>query len=46
MVEVKSESGIVEITQLDGEEKIIIADIGAIANKVLLLAANEGSKLK
>lgn len=46
MVEVISDQGIVEIHQLDGEEKIIVADIGAIANKVLLLAANEGSKSK
>ncbi|PXV88436.1 hypothetical protein C8E03_108163 [Lachnotalea glycerini] len=46
MLEVKSENGIVEIMQMDGREKTIVADVGAIANKVLLLAANEGSKTK
>lgn len=40
MLNIKSENGIVDILQMNGTEKRIVADIGAAAHKTLLLIAN------
>lgn len=40
MLNIKSENGTVDILQMDGTEKRIVADIGAAAHKTLLLIAN------
>lgn len=46
MLRVKSNDGTVEIHEMDGDEKTLIANIGAIAHKVMLLIANQGAKSK
>lgn len=40
MIHLKSENGVVEIFDMEGAEKRIVADTGAAAHKVLLLIAN------
>lgn len=44
MLEIKSSNGTVDILQMDGTETRIIADIGAVAHKTLLLIANNNAK--
>lgn len=44
MLEIKSSDGTVDILQMDGTEKRIVADIGAAAHKTLLLIANNNAK--
>ena len=46
MLEVKSHDGIVEVREMSGAEERLVHDIGAIANKVMLLIANQGAKTK
>ena len=46
MLNVKSNDGTVEIHEMDGTEKTLIENIGAIAHKVMLLIANQGAKSK
>lgn len=46
MLNVKSNDGVVEIHEMDGTEKTLIDNIGAIAHKVMLLIANQGAKTK
>lgn len=40
MLNIKSENGTVDILQMDGTEKRIVADIGAATHKTLLRIAN------
>lgn len=44
MLEVKSNSGTVDILQMDGTEDRLVGDIGAAAHKTLLLIANDHAK--
>lgn len=44
MLHIKSENGNVDIFEMDGTEKSIIADIGATAHKTLLTLANQEAK--
>ena len=46
MLNVKSNKGIVEVHEMDGTEKEVVGNIGAIAHKVMLLIANQGAKSK
>lgn len=43
MLHTKSENGNVDIIKMDGTEKRIIMDVGAIAHKTLLTMANKGA---
>lgn len=43
MLEVKSKNGNADILIMDGSDKEIIGDIGAITQKVLLTIANSGA---
>lgn len=46
MLNVKSNDGVVEIHKMEGSEKTLVENIGAIAHKVMLLIANQGAKSK
>ena len=46
MLNVKSNDGVVEVHEMNGTEKEIVDNIGAIAHKVMLLIANQGAKSK
>lgn len=41
MIKIKSDHGNVDILSLKGSDKRIIADLGAVVHKVLLLIANQ-----
>lgn len=43
MLSIKSQDGTVEILEMEGTEKRIIADIGAAAHKTLLTLANDSN---
>lgn len=43
MIKVKSKDGKVDILEMRGTEKSIVADIGAAAQKILLLIANNSN---
>lgn len=44
MLSVEAQDGSVEIRKMEGTEKRIVSDIGAIAHKTMLLIANDGAK--
>lgn len=46
MVKVESNNGEVNLLEIEGTEKRIIGDIGALAHKILLTLANTGAKSK
>ena len=46
MLNVKSNDGSVRVTEMAGTEDLVIADLGAIANYVMLSMANAGAKFK
>lgn len=44
MLSVEAQNGSVEIRKMEGTEKRLVSDIGAIAHKTMLLIANDGAK--
>lgn len=44
MLSVEAQNGSVEIRKMEGTEKRLVSDIGAIAHKTMLLIANNGAK--
>lgn len=46
MLEIKSDSGEVDIFKMDGTVDELISNIGAAAHKVMLLMANDAAKSK
>ena len=44
MLSIKSENGTVDILELEGTAKRIIADLGASAHKTMLFMANQDSR--
>lgn len=44
MLNVEAQDGSVKIKKMEGTEKRIVSDIGAIAHKTMLLIANDGAK--
>nr|DAG49055.1 MAG TPA: hypothetical protein [Caudoviricetes sp.] len=43
MLSVEAQDGAVEIRKMEGTEKRLVSDIGAIAHKTMLLIANDGA---
>ena len=44
MLSVEAQDGSVKIRKMEGTEKRLVSDIGAIAHKTMLLFANDGAK--